>query len=824
MAETSKNKIYYNDNENSVADVLADMKKMAESTDEAIEKSKYNDAAIKKSISDVEKETNTALSEITQTTESIKSRVETTENTVETINGELKLKDNVNGYPIHIENAGAYKAIDYTVAGNSEQKTRSGKNKLKINNGYSATSNGVAISISNDGTITLNGTATAQVNFSIISNNPYLTSNLPYTLNCIYTAGTVNGTATLYLQDKNNSYDGYGLKLTNSNSFSKITFKNDMTLQSNVFRIASGTALSNYKIKFQLVQVDKNDYDYEEYGASPSPDFPSSIKTVGIKSFIKDSDIHTSNNSLYYLGKNYLYSNNDLSECIELEANTTYTFSCKTYTNDNKLTLMDSSKTALTRVTLTGVYTFTTTQKCWLHYYSNGNTEQPKWQLINCGTQIDDLSYGNWLINKITGKNLLKLDDKLIAGYTTTVQGITYTFNQNGSITISGTTGANISSIVLLGDNLNNYATKRWHEDEDIVVNFSVAGLALNCRLTSGTYSSLANAKGRDVGVIYLSVNPNTTIDTTIYPFVTYEASNSFEIYKENIIKLNLQGNELAKIDDVCDEVNIATGILTKRIGKVVLDGSEYWEYDSKYNYFRSSKFNFGYNIPTTERIPQISNYFIVTNDWGIIFRDNVNTNIMYALSNTGYKVCVRNTDYSNVEEFKQWLSTHNTEVYYVLETPETIQLEAQKIELFEGENNVKIISDLNPSTTHLNYYTKSGLNGGAVLYNSETGSNGAITLSDTSANYTFSDIYFKNNDDIYSFTRVYNPNGKKVELLCTSAFTNALYLKGRTISIDEENITTADTNTYTETCIMNGSYNVSGNNQIYITTVIGYI
>ena len=55
MAETSKNKIYYNDNENSVADVLADMKKMAESTDEAIENSKYNDAAIKKSISDVEK-------------------------------------------------------------------------------------------------------------------------------------------------------------------------------------------------------------------------------------------------------------------------------------------------------------------------------------------------------------------------------------------------------------------------------------------------------------------------------------------------------------------------------------------------------------------------------------------------------------------------------------------------------------------------------------------------------------------------------------------------------------------------------------------------
>ena len=48
MAKTSKNEIYYNDDEESIADVLSDMKKLAESTDEAIEKSKYNDTEIKK--------------------------------------------------------------------------------------------------------------------------------------------------------------------------------------------------------------------------------------------------------------------------------------------------------------------------------------------------------------------------------------------------------------------------------------------------------------------------------------------------------------------------------------------------------------------------------------------------------------------------------------------------------------------------------------------------------------------------------------------------------------------------------------------------------
>lgn len=50
MAETSKNKIYYNDDENSMSDVLTDMKKMAESTDKAIENSKYDDTQTKEEL------------------------------------------------------------------------------------------------------------------------------------------------------------------------------------------------------------------------------------------------------------------------------------------------------------------------------------------------------------------------------------------------------------------------------------------------------------------------------------------------------------------------------------------------------------------------------------------------------------------------------------------------------------------------------------------------------------------------------------------------------------------------------------------------------
>lgn len=93
MAETSKNNIFYNDNENDVADVQKDMKKMAESIDDAIEMSrKFN----KEIINDI-------LPSVKATGEEIKLS-----NTAEAILKKVK------------------------VSGNSKQETRDGKNKFNL--------------------------------------------------------------------------------------------------------------------------------------------------------------------------------------------------------------------------------------------------------------------------------------------------------------------------------------------------------------------------------------------------------------------------------------------------------------------------------------------------------------------------------------------------------------------------------------------------------------------------------------------------------------------------------------------------------------------
>ena len=85
MAETSKNGIYYNDDENSVADVLADMKKLAESTDKAIEQAKYDDSKLK--TKNTEQDTN--IQKNTENIDSINKKETEQDKEIE----EIKTKD-----------------------------------------------------------------------------------------------------------------------------------------------------------------------------------------------------------------------------------------------------------------------------------------------------------------------------------------------------------------------------------------------------------------------------------------------------------------------------------------------------------------------------------------------------------------------------------------------------------------------------------------------------------------------------------------------------------------------------------------------------------
>lgn len=175
---------------------------------------------------------------------------------------------------------------------------------------------------------------------------------------------------------------------------------------------------------------------------------------------------------------------------------------------------------------------------------------------------------------------------------------------------------------------------------------------------------------------------------------------------KETILKLDLQGNELCKIGDIADELDLVSGVLTKRIGKVVLDGSESWA--KRNDGDGSTTISFSHNISNIGRITQMNNRFQ---------NSTSSTNgieglaIPSQLTHIYVQINRSRLSSMDVAGFKTWLSNNPVTVYYVLAEPETIQLDKNNLMLFEGYNLITLDSKIEPNKIVVEYLTDSSLN-----------------------------------------------------------------------------------------------------------------
>lgn len=166
---------------------------------------------------------------------------------------------------------------------------------------------------------------------------------------------------------------------------------------------------------------------------------------------------------------------------------------------------------------------------------------------------------------------------------------------------------------------------------------------------------------------------------------------------KEKIYDIDLADNSIARIGDIKDLLNInEKGIveLEKNIGKVVLKGDENWlstSYQGIINgYLPIDSIKPGVNIA-------LSNYFIYSQ-----------TALKYgcfSISGTMPWIIIQNI--TDINDLKTWLSTHNTEVYYELATPQKLTLPTtEPIKMWEGTNNFELITNLD-TTYRITYYTR---------------------------------------------------------------------------------------------------------------------
>ena len=164
--------------------------------------------------------------------------------------------------------------------------------------------------------------------------------------------------------------------------------------------------------------------------------------------------------------------------------------------------------------------------------------------------------------------------------------------------------------------------------------------------------------------------------------------STEFTLYAKTY-PINLGTMELCKIRTYQDYIYKSNSKWYKHseIGKVVLDGDETWG-----NEYGVNLFNLNDCIYFMKGTPALSNYYKYNSIQSGLSGGLPNRE--FALQYSSHRLFIKNTNYSTATDFKNWLSTHNTIVYYVLETPTneeitdtTLISQLNAIETYTGTN-----------------------------------------------------------------------------------------------------------------------------------------
>ena len=201
------------------------------------------------------------------------------------------IRGQVSGEYIHVEDSSNCRSI-IGIGGNHEQEMRSGKNYLntlaKYKAGEKVTVDGITYIFNEDGSITCNGTATADSVLTFSSNLQTINGSGKKIVGMLTGTQVPKKLSILaYTSDwSKNTFEL--LSSVNKN----ITINMQENIDYTIFRIIAykGTTLNNQTIYYQILDTSVNDLTYEQYGASPSPDYPSKIKTVGSNVNLFDKD------------------------------------------------------------------------------------------------------------------------------------------------------------------------------------------------------------------------------------------------------------------------------------------------------------------------------------------------------------------------------------------------------------------------------------------------------------------------------------------------------------------------------------------------------
>lgn len=259
MATTERG-IYYQDDYTKAADILADMKKMAESTDDAIKKSEYNDKDVKDSIKEIQDKQTLQDKNI----ENIQTKKTQQDELIQKLQNNMIQESTEEATSLHVKDASDLPA-KLNIRGNHYQKTQEGTSNLAILQEGTIEQDGITVDIK-EGNIKINGTNTTTNTLSFKVGTVKLIEGETYYLKRF---GTVNGTG-LFL---NNS----GTQIWGQNSEISFIAKATGTF---AISLTVGTSTINNTIQQILVSKISGRNWIEGKVPIPSVEYPSEISTV----------------------------------------------------------------------------------------------------------------------------------------------------------------------------------------------------------------------------------------------------------------------------------------------------------------------------------------------------------------------------------------------------------------------------------------------------------------------------------------------------------------------------------------------------------------
>lgn len=233
----------------------------------------------------------------------------------------------------------------------------------------------------------------------------------------------------------------------------------------------------------------------------------------------------------------------------------------------------------------------------------------------------------------------------------------------------------------------------------------------------NNTSSNSINSGTASYFRVWCNINQSTNITSELIDQYELQLENgstrtTYQSYRIPRHTLNLGDMELCKIGTYQDYIYKEGNNWYKKtyIGKIILDGSEEWGYNTSsqtqngYYEFRTNSIN-SLNTQTF-----LCNKFIVSTSYS-----NSTEQIRYRTQDGNYYINILGSRLSDttVDDFKTWLATNNVTVYYILPTAVNTQitddilltqLEATNIDLYENNNKFIITSSALLPTLNITY------------------------------------------------------------------------------------------------------------------------